>query len=85
MMLTGEHPFDTDDTPQLLKQILNGEMLVENYIDEQFDTISYDAINLVKLLTKKDPRERISAKQALDSNWIRTKLRESESLQKTQS
>ena len=54
---------------------MNGEMLIENTIDEAFDTISYDAINLVKLLTKKDPRERISAKQALESKWICTKLR----------
>ena len=59
---------------------MNGEMLIENTIDEAFDTISYDAINLVKLLTKKDPRERISAKQALESKWICTKLRQSESL-----
>ena len=34
MMLTGEHPFNTDDPKQLFKQIMNGEMIVENLIDD---------------------------------------------------
>ena len=59
-------------------------MLIENFIDEQVH-ISYDAINLVKMLTKKDPRERFSAKQALESKWICTKLRQSESLKMAKS
>lgn len=33
MMLTGEHPFNTDDTKQLFKEIMNGENNVENHID----------------------------------------------------
>ena len=36
MMLTGEHPFNTDDTKQLFKEIMNGEMLVECAIDQYY-------------------------------------------------
>ena len=52
---------------------MNGEMLIENFIDEYFDVLSNDAVQLIKNLTKKDPNKRFSAKQALESDWIRTK------------
>ena len=81
MMLTGEHPFNTDDTKQLFKEIMNGEMLVECAIDQYYCQISNDAIDLVKALIKKDPRERLSAKQALEHAWIKNKLRSSETLE----
>ena len=34
MMLTGEHPFNTEDPKQLFKQIMNGEMIVDNMISD---------------------------------------------------
>ena len=34
MMLTGEHPFNTDDPKLLFKQIMNGEMIVDNLISD---------------------------------------------------
>ena len=55
-------------------------MIVENMIDDQEDKLSTAAINLVKDMIKNDPRERLSAKQALESNWMVTKLRVSEPL-----
>ena len=65
MMLTGKHPFNTDDTKQLYKEIMNGECIVENIIDGYYGQISDQAIDLVKNLIRKDPRERLSAKRAL--------------------
>ena len=80
MMLTGQHPFNTDDPKELFKHIFNGEMIVENMIDDQEDKLSTAAINLVKDMIKNDPRERLSAKQALQSKWMVTKVRVSEPL-----
>ena len=81
MMLTGEHPFNTDDTKQLFKEIMNGENNVENLIDGYYMQISDQAIELVKALIKHNPCDRLSAKQALESEWFKTKLRASESLE----
>ena len=55
-------------------------MIVENMIDDKEDILSAAAINLVKDMIKNDPRERLSAKQALQSKWMVTKLRVSEPL-----
>ena len=55
MMLTGEHPFNTDDPKQLFKEIMDGETMVENAIDANIE-ISNSAIELVKALVKRDPR-----------------------------
>ena len=81
MMLTGEHPFNTDDTKQLFKEIVNGESQVENLIDGYYTQISDEAIELVKALVKHDPKERLSAKQALDAPWFKAKLKNRESLE----
>ena len=62
---------------------MNGEMIVENLIDDYFGQLSEMAIDLVKALIKKDPHERLSAKQALESKWMITKLRTSEPLENT--
>ena len=83
MMLTGEHPFHTDNMEQLFTEILMGEILVESFMDEYYGQISDEAIDLVKALIKKDPRERLSAKQALDSDWMKMKLKTKEALEAT--
>ena len=80
MMLTGSHPFNTDDPKELFKHIFNGEMIVENMIDDKEDTLSAAAITLVKDMIKNDPKERLSAKEALQSKWMKVKIRASEPL-----
>ena len=67
MMLTGSHPFNTDDPKELFKHIFNGEMIVENMIDNKIDVLSSAAVKLVKDMIKVDPKDRLSAKEALES------------------
>ena len=82
-MLTGSHPFNTDDPKELFKHIFNGEMIVEDMIDGKIDVLSSAAIKLVKDMIKVDPKERLSAKEALESKWMKTKVRASEPLAET--
>ena len=79
MMLTGNMPFETDDTATIMKQIMNGEINCEVFMDDYFDVISDSACDLVKQLTRKDPAKRLSAKQALETTWIKTKINKNDS------
>ena len=56
---------------------------MENLIDDKIDVLSSAAIELVKDLIKVDPKERLSAKEALDSKWMKVKVRASEPLADT--
>ena len=82
-MLTGNHPFNTDNMEQLFSDILNGEALVQNFMGNYRGEISDEAIDLVKALIKKDPIERLSAKQALQSDWMNTKIHRKDTLKAT--
>jgi len=71
-MLCGKHPFCTPDAitaEQVKERILaEGEL---DFPDQNFGTISPDAISLCKGLLKKKPEERLSAKDALDHPWFK--------------
>ena len=54
MMLTGAHPFNTDDTTQLYEDINNGETIVRQMFAE-YTNISDEAKQLVYGLIKCDP------------------------------
>ena len=75
-MLTGKHPFDLTNNQTLVEDIKNGEIISMITMNEQSDLISDQAIELVKDMMKTDPADRVSAKEALNYEWINMELKE---------
>lgn len=83
MLLVGQHPFEKDDliddenksdctkVEQLIRKIENGDLEIQTLLDsEELEFMSEDAMNLIEQLITVDPSIRLSANQALESNWI---------------
>lgn len=66
-LLSGYSPFDHEDEAQLYQNIRNGIYHLEPGV---WDFISNPAKSLVAGLLETDPRERLSAEQALAHEWI---------------
>lgn len=66
-LIAGHPPFTADTEPVLFYKI------VENQVDfpaDKFENVSDDAKELILLLTKTDPAERLSASDALTHDWL---------------
>lgn len=66
-MLTGFHPFDSQDQQELLKKIVRQE---PDYAADEWKKVSADAMDLVKKLLEKDKDKRIEIEQVLEHDWI---------------
>ena len=80
MLLTGQHPFDlTSTTAKLFAQIMDGESIVSDLM-YFINYISDDAKDLVTKLVVKDPKVRLSAKEALEHPWFKKDISRSSNL-----
>ena len=67
LMLCGKHPFNGNDDNEIYEEIKRCKI---EFNDEEWDTISQDAKDLIKKILIKDINKRYSAKEALCHPWI---------------
>jgi calcium-dependent protein kinase len=67
LMLCGKHPFNGNDDDEIYEEIKRCKI---EFNDEEWDTISNDAKDLIKKILIKDVEKRYSAKEALCHPWI---------------
>ena len=67
LVLCGKLPFDGDDHNEIIKSTINGEMKVGASV---WGKLSEDAKDMIKSLLNKNPKERITAKDALRHPFI---------------
>lgn len=81
IMLCGYPPFNGDDDEEIIENVKNGSItfhgtspiLISNFnffLDEEWAVISKEAKSLITRMLKRNPRNRISAKEALQDPWI---------------
>ena len=68
LMLCGKHPFNGNDDNEIYDEIKRCNI---EFNDEEWDTISNEAKDLIKKLLIKDFKKRYSAKEALGHPWIK--------------
>jgi len=68
LLLSGTLPFIGRSQRELFKAIVKGEYEME---EENWQGVSEDGVNLVKALLETDPANRLTAKQALNSDWFK--------------
>ncbi len=68
-LLMGHSPFDDDDTTEMKRKIMNWGVGFE---DNDWSGVSANAKDLILSMTQVDPKKRISATEALQSDWINT-------------
>lgn len=68
MMLSGVPPFYGENNNEIFEKIINEKVTFPKL---QFADISSSAINFISTCLKKNPSKRISAKQALVSEWFK--------------
>lgn len=68
-LLGGYPPFYDEDKVQQMKLIKKG---VFEFHEDYFDSVSYDAKDLIMMLLVGDPSKRLSAEEALESKWIQS-------------
>ena len=68
IFLTGQPPFNGVTDQVILAKVKNGKFSLELKI---FETISADAIDLLKGMLTYDPEKRLSAKEALQHPWFK--------------
>jgi calcium/calmodulin-dependent protein kinase I len=70
ILLSGRLPFHADNDADLFRLIMEGKLVFKS---PQFDSVSKDAVDLIKHLLVVDPEKRYTAKQALEhpfvTNW----------------
>lgn len=66
-LITGFHPFDSDDQQELLKKIVRED---PDYKHPRWSKVSPEALDLVKKLLTKDKEARITIEKALEHPWI---------------
>ena len=57
-LLSGEQPFQGEDTPEVIKNIKDKKVRFDH---DEFDSVSKDAKDLVELMLEKNPAKRITA------------------------
>ena len=67
-LLSGEQPFQGEDTPEVIKNIKDKKVRFDH---DEFDSVSKDAKDLVELMLEKNPAKRITAEKALDHPWFK--------------
>lgn len=67
ILLCGYPPFNGANDEQIIKNVKKGEFRTD---EEEWQTISNEAIDLVNKLLSYEPKHRISAKDALQHPWI---------------
>jgi len=67
ILLCGYPPFNGANDEQIIKNVKLGKFRTD---EEEWQSISSEAIDLVNKLLAFDPRDRISAKDALQHEWI---------------
>ncbi len=68
-LLMGHSPFDDDDTTEMKHKIINWGV---GFKDNDWSGVSANAKDLILSMTQVDPKARISAEEALQSDWINT-------------
>ena len=68
ILLCGYPPFNGANDEQIIKNVKKGQYRTD---DDEWQSISPEAINLVDKLLTFDPNSRISAKDALQHPWIK--------------
>ena len=74
IMLTGSPPFNGDNESAILKRVSIGTI---NYYSKELETVSSEAISLLKKLLTFNPKKRITAAMALEEPWIKQVFGES--------
>ena len=77
VMLTGILPFEGETNDEIFNKILTKEV---NFEHPNFNIISNEAKNFIKLCLEKDPNKRISAQKLIENNWIKNSLIKNNSL-----
>eukprot|EP00976_Prorocentrum_cordatum_P098760 1191551-Prorocentrum_minimum.AAC.5 len=73
-LLSGKYPFtdlegETKNSEQVFSAIKSEE---PDFTGEPWDSISPSAVELIKSLLRKDPSRRVRAREALQSEWVRS-------------
>lgn len=76
-LLTGFSPFGGDTDQETFCNISNADI---DFPDELFEDVSAEAVDFIRKLLVKDPRERLTAKECLKHPWL-ANLRKSSSTQ----
>lgn len=74
-LLTGFSPFGGDTDQETFCNISNADL---DFPDELFEDVSAEAVDFIRKLLVKDPRERLTAKECLKHPWL-ANLRKSSS------
>lgn len=67
-MLMGYPPFQSDNATDLLHMTVYDRI---QYNQDDWSTVSSDALLLVKNMLAKNPEERLSIKEVLDFPWVK--------------
>jgi len=67
MMLSGYHPFKSEEMDDIIEEIKLAKI---EFKEDDWESISDDAKDLVKNLLAKDPNKRFSPFQALTHPWV---------------
>lgn len=67
VLLSGSHPFDAPTVKEVAKKVKKANFSLSG---DNWETISKDARDFIRGLLTKSPAERLSAKQALEHQWI---------------
>ncbi|OMJ84128.1 hypothetical protein SteCoe_14819 [Stentor coeruleus] len=68
LMLTGTHPYSGSSAPEIYRSIIHEEL---NTNSHEFKHISSQGIDLIQKLLVKNPKNRLSAEQALSHPWMK--------------
>jgi len=71
VLLSGRLPFSADNDADLFRLIMKADLVFKS---PQFDTVSDTAKDLIKKLLVADPGKRLTAKQALEHPFLKTKV-----------
>ena len=64
LLLTGEFPFDNENTAALVNQILTQDPIWPTHITD-------DALDLLKRMLEKDPNSRIKINEIMEHKWVK--------------
>lgn len=79
ILLSGLSPFMGDNDGETFNNII---MVEYDFDDESFDEISDEAMNFIEKLLLKEPKKRMSAREALNHPWIKKGGKKDQALKK---